>query len=99
VCCGKRPDLNVRSPGTSVEAMVQVNQRMLEWADVVFVMDDDQCEQLPRMFPEHPALNKLVCLEIPDKYDFLSPTLVAMLEERVAPHLARLRSQPGPADA
>ena len=39
---GKDPALEVLSAGTSDEAMVQVNQRMLEWADIVFVMDGEQ---------------------------------------------------------
>src|SRR5688572_18343376 len=58
---GKDPALEVLSAGTSEDALVQVNQRMLEWADVVFVMDDDQCRELARMFPEHPALAKVIC--------------------------------------
>ena len=47
----KDPSLDVLSAGTSEEAMVQVNQRMLEWADIVFVMDGDQVEALGKMFP------------------------------------------------
>ena len=35
---GKDPALDVKSAGTSVEAMVQVNGRMLDWADIVFTM-------------------------------------------------------------
>ena len=38
----KDPSLEVLSAGTSDEAMVQVNERMLEWADLVFVMDGEQ---------------------------------------------------------
>jgi predicted protein tyrosine phosphatase len=53
---GKDPSLDVLSAGTSDEALVQVNQRMLEWADLVFVMDDEQCRALAGMFPDHPAL-------------------------------------------
>lgn len=92
---GKRPDLDVRSAGTSEEAMVRVNERMLEWADIVFVMDKEQCEQVARMFPGHRALDTMVCLEIADDYHFLDPALVTLLEQRVAPHLAQLRSKPG----
>ena len=48
----KRPDLDVRSAGTSSDAMVQVNARMLEWADVVITMDDSQRLALEQMFPQ-----------------------------------------------
>jgi predicted protein tyrosine phosphatase len=86
----RNPALDVRSAGTSDEAMVQVNQRMLDWADVVFIMEDEQRRELTRLFPKHPALERLICLEIPDKYEFLDPELVTLLQERTAPHLERI---------
>ena len=72
--------------------MVQVNQRMLEWADIVFVMDDAQVQALGKMFPDHPCLDRVVCLNILDNYHFLDPELVSILEERTKPYLDRLRS-------
>jgi predicted protein tyrosine phosphatase len=84
---GKDPGLDVRSAGTSEDALVQVNQRMLDWAEVVFIMDGDQRRDLTRLFPGHAALDRLVCLDIPDRYDFLDPELVALLRERTAPYL------------
>jgi protein-tyrosine phosphatase len=88
----KDPSLEVLSAGTSDEAMVQVNQRMLEWADVVFVMDDDQVQALRKMFPSHPCLDDVVCLNILDTYHFLDPELVAMLQERTRPHFDKRRT-------
>jgi predicted protein tyrosine phosphatase len=80
----KRPDLEVRSAGTSLDAMVRVNARMLDWADLVITMDDGQATALSEMFPAHPALGSLLCLAIPDDFTFLQPELVVLLEERVA---------------
>jgi predicted protein tyrosine phosphatase len=88
---GKDPTLEVLSAGTSDEAMVQVNQRMLEWADIVFVMDDEQVRALGKMFPEHPLLPDVVCLDIQDTYHFLDPELVAILEAKTRPHFEKLR--------
>jgi protein-tyrosine phosphatase len=87
----KDPTLEVRSAGTSAEAAVRVNERMLDWADVVFVMEEDQVRDLRRLFPAHPAIARLVCLEIRDVYHFLDPQLVTLLQERSRPHLDRLR--------
>ena len=92
---GKDPALEVLSAGTSDEAMVQVNQRMLEWADLVFVMDREQVQALAQMFPDHPALPQVVCLDIQDTYHFLDPELVSVLQERTRPHFARLRDAAG----
>ena len=83
----KRRELDVRSAGTSEDALVRVNTRMLEWAYVVFTMDDQQRAALERMFPSHPVLDLLICLDIPDDFTFLDPTLVTLLEERVKAHL------------
>ena len=83
----KRPDLDVRSAGTSPDALARVNALMLEWADVIFIMDDVQRRSLELMFPDHPALQRLVCLDIPDNFTFLEPELVRLLEERVPAHL------------
>ena len=83
----KRPDLDVRSAGTSADALARVNHHMLAWADVIFVMDEEQRAALERMFPADPALERIICLEIPDEYRFLDVELVRLLEERVARHL------------
>jgi predicted protein tyrosine phosphatase len=94
---GKDPTLEVLSAGTSEEAMVQVNQRMLEWADIVFVMDSENLEAVNRMFPDDPSLAKVVCLDIQDCYHFLDPELVATLQARTLPYFQKLRTSPGEA--
>jgi predicted protein tyrosine phosphatase len=87
----KDPSLDVRSAGTSDEAMVRINERMLEWADIIFVMDDGQLRAVTRMFPGHPGLDRMVCLDIEDRYHFLDPELVSLLMERTRPHLDRVK--------
>jgi predicted protein tyrosine phosphatase len=83
----KRKDLDVRSAGTDEDAMVRVNARMLEWADIIFAMDPMQVDALRRTFPAHPALERIVCLDIPDEFVFLQPALVEMLQLKVLQHL------------
>lgn len=83
----KRSDLEVRSAGTSADALARVNAHMLTWADVVFVMEDEQRETLERMFPQHPAPARTICLQIRDEYIFFDAELIRLLEERVARHL------------
>ena len=84
----KRRDLDVRSAGTGPDALVTVTARMLDWADLVITMDDGQKAALEGMFPGHPSLGRLVCLDIADDYTFLQPELVALLEARVPPLVA-----------
>jgi predicted protein tyrosine phosphatase len=68
---------------------------MLEWADVVFVMEDGLARSIARDFPASPALRRLVSLGIPDDYLFLDPRLVELLRERTRPHLDRLLAERG----
>ncbi len=63
----KRKDLDVRSAGTEEDSLVRVNARMLDWANVIFTMDPLQLESLRRMFPAHPALDRVICLGIEDR--------------------------------
>ena len=83
----KRADLEARSAGPAPDALVRVNANMLDWAEIIFVMDDEQRWWLESNFEQHPALSKIVCLDIPDDFTFLQPELVSLLEERVSQHL------------
>src|SRR5689334_1098229 len=83
----KRADLDVRSAGTAADALTRVNQLMLEWADLIFIMDDQQRRSLQQQFGTHPALERLICLDIPDEFGFLQPELVDLLQTRTAPYL------------
>jgi predicted protein tyrosine phosphatase len=87
---GKDPALEVRSAGTGEDALVRVNRRMLDWAEIVFTMDGEQRRDLSNMFPGHAVLDSLVCLEIRDQYEFLDPELVTLLRERTAAHLNKI---------
>ena len=84
---GKRPDLEVRAAGTSSDALTPVNARMLEWADLIFIMDAQQRRSLGRRFAGHPTLEHLVCLDIPDDFTFMQRELVDLLIARATPHL------------
>lgn len=86
----KRTDLDVRSAGTAPDALVRVNVNMLDWADLIFIMDGEQRRWLESTFTGHPALARIVCLDIPDDFTFLQPELIELLEQRVPLHLAAI---------
>jgi predicted protein tyrosine phosphatase len=85
------PGINARSAGLSPLARVQVTDDLLAWADVIFVMDRRLRKLLRRRFPALPEDKELVCLEVPDAFQFQQPELVAVLTERSAPHLGNPR--------
>lgn len=80
----------MRSAGLNADALVRVNARMLDWADLVLTMEPRHREVLAEMFPGHQALARIECLEVPDRYPFLDPELVSLLEGRVRAVLLRV---------
>jgi predicted protein tyrosine phosphatase len=79
----KQSGLSVRSAGTSSSARHQLNTDDVQWADVIFVMED---KHLSRMRAEHSHLltNKSVhVLDIPDEYKYMAPELVELLQSSV----------------
>jgi predicted protein tyrosine phosphatase len=86
------PRLDVMSAGIRSGAVVEVTREPLDWADVIFVMERSQRNLIRKRFEDVYERKRIVCLYIPDAYAFMDPTLVRLLSERVAPHLAG----PGP---
>jgi predicted protein tyrosine phosphatase len=81
------PRLEVRSAGVRSGAEVVVTRELLEWADLIFVMERSQRNVVHKRFRDLYDRKPIVCLYIADEYDFLDPVLVQLLSERVPPHL------------
>ena len=84
------PGWSVRSAGTSEQARIRVSEKLLLWSDVVFVMEKRHAEILRERFPDAAADREIVCLQIPDDYEFMDPELVALLQARVAEYLGEV---------
>jgi predicted protein tyrosine phosphatase len=84
------PGVDVRSAGTARDAEVQISRDDVDWADLIFVMERVHQKRLKTMFKHFQA--RVVCLQIPDDYDFMNPDLIKILQDSVTPYLERLRS-------
>jgi predicted protein tyrosine phosphatase len=78
-----RPDLAVRSAGTSSSARRHLTLEDVRWADLICVMETKHLERLRADFRQDLRGKRVVVLEIPDDYRFMDPALVSLLEERV----------------
>jgi len=83
------PGIEASSAGLNHDAEVTVTPEILEWADLVFVMEKAHRNRLSRRFRAHLRNKRVICLDIPDIFDFMEPALIALLRERVTPHLPR----------
>ena len=68
----KDPCIDARSAGLNKEAAVLLNTELLEWADIVFVMEKKQRDIIQKRFKDIYKRKRIVCLGIPDEYDFMS---------------------------
>jgi predicted protein tyrosine phosphatase len=60
---------------------------LLEWANLIFVMEKAHRSKLSAKFRKHLHAQRIVCLDIPDDYEFMDPALVALLKIKVTRHL------------
>lgn len=76
------PRFEVDSAGTDRSAAVPLEERHLEWADAVVVMEKYHRNAIRTKFPAWYDRKPIVCLYIPDVYDFMQPELIALLREK-----------------
>ena len=82
------PGIATASAGINHGADTLLSAELLEWADLVFVMEAVHRRKVSSKFRTQLGNTKLICLGIPDDYSFMDPELVELLKKRVAPHLA-----------
>lgn len=82
----RKPELAVRSAGTSPSARRTVGPQDLQWADVVLVMESKHRARLVERFGRD--LPPIVVLDVPDDFRAMDPELVELLAARVPEALA-----------
>jgi predicted protein tyrosine phosphatase len=71
------------SAGTNADCETPVSGDLIEWADVILVMEKSHRNKVSKKFRALLRNKKLAVLDIPDDYEFMDSKLVAMLENRV----------------
>jgi predicted protein tyrosine phosphatase len=77
----------VRSAGTAEGARIRVTPGHLGWAELIFVMEKRHLALLREKFREEIDAKPVVCLHIPDDYDYMDEELIDRLRGAVAPHV------------
>ncbi|TAE02871.1 MAG: hypothetical protein EAZ97_02145 [Bacteroidetes bacterium] len=73
----------VKSAGTDKSANTVLTEEILDWADSVVVMEKHHRNFIRQKFPEVYKNKKIVCLYIPDDYDYMQTELIEILREKV----------------
>ncbi|MCH8004393.1 MAG: phosphotyrosine protein phosphatase [Nanoarchaeota archaeon] len=72
-----------KSTGVSELARNPLTSQLLEWADIVFVMEDWQRKFISEKFPKLYLKKKIINLDIPDMYNYMDEELVRILKDKV----------------
>lgn len=75
--------------GTNQDAENPVSGDLVEWADVILVMEPSHRDKIAKKYREQLKGKKLAVLDIPDIYDYMDPALIKLLKAKV-PRYVRL---------
>lgn len=85
---GGSPYYQVRSAGTQPDARIVVTEGHLGWADIIFCMEKSHLNRLRRKFPEALRGKRIICLHIPDDYEFMHPDLLDELRAQLVHYVS-----------
>ena len=77
------PGIECTSAGTNHDAENPLTAELIEWAELIFVMEKAHRDRLRARFGGHLKDKRVICLEIPDNYEFMDPELVRLLKVKV----------------
>jgi predicted protein tyrosine phosphatase len=81
------PDVETDSAGLAPDAEVPLEPGQIAWASIIFVMEKTHKARLAKRFRHHLGGKRVVCLDIPDDYEYMEPELVRLLEAKAGPFL------------
>jgi predicted protein tyrosine phosphatase len=81
------PGINVASAGTNNDAENPLTSELVRWADLIFVMEKSHRNKVQKRFKSDLKDARMICLEIPDEYEFMDEGLVRLLRAKVSRYL------------
>jgi predicted protein tyrosine phosphatase len=83
----RHPGVECMSAGTNHDADNPLTAELVEWAEIIFVMEKTHRDKLTSRFRKYLRNQRIICLDIPDDYDYMDPGLVKLLRAKVSPFL------------
>lgn len=77
----------VKSAGTEPSARIKLTSKLIEWADLIFVMEKRHKQRMTDKFSEAVKEKQIIVLDITDEYGYMDEELVESLKASVSPHL------------
>jgi predicted protein tyrosine phosphatase len=77
----------VKSAGTENDARIKVNEKLINWADLIFVMEKRHKQRLQDKFGQLLNDKRIIILDIEDNYQYMDEELIETLKTSVTPYL------------
>jgi predicted protein tyrosine phosphatase len=81
------PGYVAKSAGTDRGAPQRVTEGLLGWANLIFVMETRHRDYLREKFPDAIVDKRVICLRIPDEFEYNDPELIELLKMNLSPHV------------
>lgn len=81
------PNVETASAGINHDADNPVTPELLEWAEIIFVMESAHRSKLSAKFKRYLLNARVVCLDIPDEFAYMDDGLITLLNTKVPRHL------------
>lgn len=75
------------SAGINSDANNPVSPELIQWATIIFVMEKTHKKKLSAKFKSYLGKSRMICLDIPDDYEFMDAKLIQLLESKVSRYL------------
>ena len=69
--------------GTNADAKTPLSGDLIEWADIIFVMEKRHKTKVSQKFQALLKGKRLVVLDVPDNYTYMQPELIQILKTKV----------------
>lgn len=83
------PGIEVASAGLDSSAGNPVTPELLNWANLIFVMERSHRAKLSKRFRPYLKDQRIICLNIPDVYEYMDPQLIKLLQSLVPRYLPK----------
>jgi predicted protein tyrosine phosphatase len=80
--------INAKSAGTEPSARTKINAKLIDWADIIFVMEKKHKQRIIEKFRTETSEKKIVILDIEDNYQFMDDELIDEIKAKVDLYLA-----------
>lgn len=78
---------SARSAGTESNARIKVTAGLIGWADMIFCMEKKHVRRIREKYAEELVGKKIICLNIPDDFEFMDEDLQALLLNAIEEYL------------